>query len=167
MTRLQQIHYRTRLWPAACEVQKWSTKDDAKRCEITMQTTGQDTTVGLSNKQVSRLFRELEWLADPMNFDKADRAANTELADAQEDLARIIWRIEKTAKEAGFNAEYLTAAADYKCKAHGVRYWQALPRAEMINFSKTITSRALSKRAASPVQTPCTDDILPASKMPF
>lgn len=167
MTRLQQIHYRTRLWPAACKAQKWDVKDDDKRCDLTLRITGQDTTVGLSNKQVDRLFRELKWLADPMNFDKAKAAANPELADEQDDLERILWRINDTAQKAGFDAEYIATVAEYKCKAHGVRYWQALPRDELVNLSKTITSRAKSKRSAPPVQEPCTDDALPASKMPF
>lgn len=167
MTRNQQIHYRTRLWPEACAAQKWSLKDEDKRREITLETTGEESTAKLNNKQVDRLFRRLKWLAKPQDFDAAYAEANPEIADEEADRNRILKRISNKAKKAGFTEAYLDEASKFKVRQHGVKNWRDLPREELVNFSRTIHSRDLSKRSAPSVQNTCTESDLPASKMPF
>lgn len=146
MTRLQQIHYRAKLWPDACKAQNWDVKDNAKRREITLETTGQDTTTGLKNKQVDRLFRHLKWLANPTDFDAAYAEANPEIADEEADRNRLITRITETAEKAGFQEAYIVATSQYKIRVHGVKEWRHLPNIELLNLSKTITKNAASKR---------------------
>lgn len=167
MTQGQQVHYRKRLWPAACKAQGWEVSDEAKRREITEETTGQATTSGLNNKQVDRLFRRLEWLADPGNFDAAYLDANTEIADELSAINRVTKRIENDAERAGFNEAYLAKAAEHKVRTHAVQTWRQLPYDELVNFAKTVTSRARGKRRASPVQGECTSGASGAPVMPF
>lgn len=170
MTQGQQVRYRKTLWPAACKAQGWDVKDEAKRREITLEKTGQDTTKGLKNKQVDRLFRHLEWLADPTNFDAAYADANPEIADELADINRVTHRIMDEAEKGDFNEAYLAKAAAHKVKAHGVQEWRQLPYDELVNFAKTITARAASaakKRSAAPLQEDCTSDALPVSNLPF
>ncbi len=154
MTRAQQVHYRKRLWPAACAAQGWDVKDEDRRRDVTRETTGQDSTSGLTNKQVDRLFRRLEWLANPGDFDAAYADANPELAGEEAERARITWRIRHTAERAGLTDAYLDQVAQHKCRRHHCQTWQQLPTPELLNLSRTIASRAKG-RSAGAVQETC------------
>lgn len=153
MTTSQRRTYFARLWPDACQAQGWNPKDEERRRDVTHAATGQESTSKLTQKQITLLFNKLAWLADPNNFEKAFADANPEIALADHQRTQVIWRIEKTAGEKGFNSVYLDKAAEHKCRVHNARSWSELPIEELINFSKTISARQGNKK---PVQGACT-----------
>ncbi len=162
MSPSQRSTYFARLWPDACKAQGWNPKDEDRRRDITHAATGQDSTSKLNQKQITLLFNKLAWLADPNNFEKAYADANPEIALADHQRVQVIWRIEKAAREKGFNAVYLDKAAEHKCRVHNARNWRELSLQELVNFSKTISNR---KAHAAAVQ--AAPDSLAADKIPF
>lgn len=163
MTASQRRTYFATLWPAACQAQGWNAKDEERRRDITFSATGKESTSKLTQEQITLLFNKLKWLADPTNFDLAMADANPELALADHQRTQVIWRIEKTAADKGFNSVYLDKAAEHKCRVHNARSWRELPIQELINFSKTMASRQGSKK---PVQKACTGAV-DADNIPF
>lgn len=180
MTSRQRSTYFGTLWPAACKAQGWSVKDENRRKCVTVGATGEESTSDLDQDQVTLLFNKLKFLADPHNFDKALADADPATALEENKRKQLIWRIEKAAAKVPGDAEsWLTELAAGKCAAHNVREWRKLPTPELLRFSFTVASRttemarenralkAQKKRSARTVQTACSNDDLPAERMPF
>lgn len=153
MNANQRSTYFGRLWPEACQVQKWNPKNEERRRDVTFAATGQESTSKLTEDQITLLFNKLKWLADPNNFEKAYADANPELALKEHKRNQVIWRIEKAAKERDFNETWLEAAAEHKCAKHKCRGWRNLPIRELVNFSRTVSGRKAEK---TPAQEGCT-----------
>lgn len=158
MNKAQRNRYWGVLWPDACQVQKWHPKDEDRRRDVTFAATGQESTSKLSEDQITLLFNKLKWLADPHNFEKAYADANPEIALEENKREKVIFRIQATAARKGFNEGWLVKASEHKCARHRVSCWRKLPMEELINFSKTVTSR---KGEAAPVQDGCTGVVDP------
>lgn len=150
MSPAQRKRYRGTLWPNACEVQGWKVSDELRRRAVLVEATGQDTSTGLTQRQITALFDRLKWLADPYNLDKAMPVANEELAAEKHERAQLVWRIRDRAKKKAFNEAYLESAFAHKCAAHKVKTWPELPPAELLACSMTVESWSRrSKKAAA------------------
>jgi hypothetical protein len=176
MSPLQRKTYFGSLWPSACAAQGWDSKDEDRRRDVTMEATGKDSTSRLTQAQITLLFNHLKQLANPADFDLAYITANPEIALEEHKRGQIIWRIENETAKAGLKEEWLEEISDPKCAEHSVKHWRQLPTIELLKLSMTVETRTsaevkarrASKRpAAQPVQETCTDDTLPAAKMPF
>lgn len=176
MSPLQRKTYFGSLWPSACAVQGWNPKDEDRRRDVTMQATGKDSTSRLTQAQITLLFNHLKQLANPADFDLAYVTANPEIALEEHKRGQIIWRIENETAKAGLKEAWLEEISAAKCAEHEVKHWRQLPTIELLKLSMTVETRTseevkarrASKRpAAQPVQDSCTDDALPAAKMPF
>lgn len=180
MTSTQRSHYFGRLWPDACKVQGWNSKDEQQRQRVTFAATGEESTGALDQDQITLLFNKLKWLGDPNNFDKALADADPEAALEESRRARVIWRIEKAAAKVPGDAEkWLAETGAGKCAAHGVLEWRKLPTPELLRFAFTVSKRttdeararrgkkAAKSDAAAPVQEDCTEEELPLELMPF
>lgn len=142
MNAKQRSTYFGRLWPDACQAQKWNVKDEERRKDVTFAATGEESTSKLSEEQITLLFNKLKWLADPTNFDKAYKDANPEIALKDHKREQVIWRILDTATKKHFNEAWLEVAAAHKCAKHRCKSWRELPMGELVNFSKTVCSRS-------------------------
>lgn len=180
MTPDQRKLYRGKLWPEACAKKGWNVKDEDRRRDATMEATGQDSTTGLSQDQITLLFNHLKQLANPEDFDLAYVTANPEIALEENKRARIIWRIEHETATAGLQEEWLVEISASKCAAHNVKQWRQLPTVELVKLSMTVETRTTKevkarrqakttgkKPAARAVQPKCTADDLPLSPLPF
>ena len=176
MSPLQRKTYFGTLWPSACQAQNWNPKDEDRRRDVTMAATGKDSTSRLTQAQITLLFNHLKQLANPADFDLAYMAANPEIALEEHKRGQIIWRIENETARAGLKEEWLDEISAAKCVVNEVKSWRQLPTVELLKMSMTVESRTTaeikarrsSKRhVAQPVQESCTDDDLPAAKMPF
>ena len=143
MTRAQHTRYRTLLWPEACRAQGWSAADDAMRRDVTLQATGQDSTAGLSNDQVTDLFRLLEHLADPLNLAKAIPAANPDVAKEENRRRQLFWVIDQQ----GFEDGYIARCADGACAAEDKDSWRELSTLGLQGLSFTLKTRARQRDA--------------------
>lgn len=159
MTPAQRKLYHGTLWPAACIRQGWTVKDEARRKAVTVEATGQESTSGLTQPQVTLLFNKLKWLANPTDYDLAYSDANPDEALAADQRGRVVWRIEHTAATAGLNEGYLCQAAAGKVQAHSKKNWRDLPMTELVKFAMTIRQRAQARnRAAKGMQESCNSD---------
>jgi hypothetical protein len=158
MTTSQRSTYFGRLWPDACHAQKWHPKNEERRRDVTFAATGQESASKLTQDQVTLLFNKLKWLADPNNFEKAYADANPDLALKNHKRKQVTWRIEQAAEKRGLNEAWLEAAAEHKCAKHKARGWRNLPIRELVNFSRTVSSR---RPQAAPVQDACTRTVDP------
>lgn len=181
MNQRQRSTYFGTLWPAACQAQGWSIKDEHRRKCVTVGATGEESTSDLNEDQITLLFNKLKFLADPKNFDKALADADPAAALEENKRKQLIWRIEKAAAKVPGDAErWLAEMGAGKCAAHNVREWRKLPTPELLRFSFTVAARttemarenralkATKKRPARTMQTACTDDDdLPPELKPF
>ena len=174
MTKAQRSRYWGTLWPAACEVHGWSTKNELQRRKVTLEATGQASTSGLSESQITALFNALEWLADPANLDKAMPVANPEIGEENHRRRQLVWRINKSAARAGLRAEWIQETAQGKCHAHRVGQWQELPLPELLKLSFTVESRTSDpaqirrdQRRIETVQDACRPPAEAQSELPF
>lgn len=170
MTPAQRSLYFGTLWPAACEVQGWSSKDDDRRRQVTQDATGQASASGLTESQITALFDHLKWLADPCNLDKAMPVANPEIGEDNHRRRQLIWRITKAAATAGLNDTWLAQTTREKRRVQRVGTWQELPLTELLKLSYTVSSRTTEdaqsrrrKRTAKRQQAPCS----PPAELPF
>ena len=181
MTPNQRSHYFGRLWPQACAAQGWDSKDEHQRKRVTYAATGEESTSALNQDQITLLFKKLEWLADPTDYDKALADSDPQAAVEASHRAKIIWRIEQAAAKVPGDAEaWLHTTTAGKCREHGVLEWRALPTPELLRLSYTASARttdaararraakkAAKTRPAHPMQGKCTPKIGPEPDMPF
>lgn len=166
-----------RLWPAACKVQGWDSKDDARRHAVTKDATGKSSASSLTQSQISALFDHLKWLADPYSLEAALPAACPEIGEENHRRRQLVWRITQTAAKAGLNQAWLAQAAAAKCQEHRVCTWQELPLPELLKFSFTVSSRTATAaqdrrfgRAVRRVQDDCSafiPELQPDPEFPF
>lgn len=62
--------YFSTLWPRACKAQGWNPRDEDRRRAVTHQLIGKFSTTGISQLQITVLFRGLELFADEENIAK-------------------------------------------------------------------------------------------------
>jgi hypothetical protein len=159
------------LWKTVCRVQGWDEKDEHQRQRITFAATGETSTTGLDEDQITLLFTKLRWLADPQSFDKALADSDPSAALAANKRKQVIWRItESAAKVPGDPEAWL---ADIAADRHGTRDWRKLPDAQLLRFAMTVSGRTTAKareqraakckkgRATRLVQAACTADAAP------
>lgn len=138
MTDKQRKLYRATLWPKVCEVQGWKVTDELRRRAVLVEATGQDSSSGLTQRQITSLFDRLKWLADPFNLEAAMPVANEDLAADKHERAQLVWRIRDRSAKKGYNEAYLIRASENKCRAHKAKTWLDLPIAELLKFSMTV-----------------------------
>lgn len=165
MNTEQRRFYHGKLWPAACRVQGWNSKDEHQRKRVTFSATGEESTSSLDQDQVTLLFNKLKWLADPTNFDKALADSDPAAALAENKRKKVIWRIEQVAAKAGLTEAWLIEASAAKCQAQKVLEWRKLPTVDLLKLSMTVETRsseaakerrASKKRPAQLMQDLCT-----------
>lgn len=145
MNKQQRSRYFS-LWNEAAREQRWNPQDADRRRAVTLEATGQASTSGLSQEQITALFQHLQWLANQYDLDLAMPVANPEQTTDINKQRQLVWRITREAAQAGISAEYLDTAAADKCTAHRCRRWQELPLVELLKFAFTVRKRAQSKQ---------------------
>lgn len=134
MTRKQQFRYWA-LWSKACEVKGWNKQDDSWRHAVHQKALGYDTShQHMDNREVDRVFKTLELLADPDNLDAVLFFENPE----REEKKRLLWRIERTAPK-----PYIESISADK---FGTIYYADLETAQLEHLRNTLTNRMRAKR---------------------
>lgn len=155
------------LWNAACRVHHWNPEDDHQRQRVTFAATGETSSRGLDQEQITLLFKKLRWLADPANFAKALADSDPVAALAENKRKQVIWRIEHECARFGLKEEWLVEISRAKCAVHQVKNWRKLPMIALLNLSMTVesrtseeahTARQRKKTSARPMQPACTQD---------
>lgn len=137
MTPKQQYRYWA-LWSKACAARGWEKQDDALRHEMHLRALGYDTShQHMDNREVDRVFRTLELLADPDNLDAVMFFENPE----REEKKRLLWRIERTAPKAYIES----ISAD----RFGTIYYADLDTTHLEQLRNTLTNRMRAKQKDS------------------
>lgn len=174
MNPYQRNLYFGKLWPQACKAQGWKRSDERRRKLVTFAATGEESSSGLDQDQITLLFKKLKALADPQDFDKALADSDPAAAIAENKRQNLIWRIVKAAAQIPGDPEaWLAVLASER---FGGSDWRKLGHADLLRFSmqaaKRTTEGAVSRRAArrkapskstsaQPVQPECSPDKIP------
>lgn len=161
MNAEQRALYFGKLWPEACATQGWKKSDEGQRRRVIFAATGETSSSSLDDDQVTLLFIKLRWLADPANFDKALADSDPAAALAENKRKKIIWRIEHTAAQKGFNEAWLVTASAGKCARHGAKEWRHLPTVELVKFSMTVEKRQPGTKEPAPDEGAGSDEEMP------
>lgn len=148
MTKAQRARFFGDLWPAACQAQGWNPKDEDTRRAVCERVTGQRSTSGLTERQITALFTEVRHLADPLDFDKANLAANPDIAEEESQRARCLFAIHKL----GLPESHIIGLAHNVVAARRVNSWRDLGSTDLKWLART-----LSARRSRPASTPAID----------
>ena len=145
MNQSQRMKYFTELWPAAMAAQGWERLNTAQREEkrraATLKATGSDSTKGLSQWQITKLFNYLKFLADDSNLNRAMPVANPDLARQDDARRRLVYAIQ----DCGFTVMYVQRVADGYCRQERVDDWRKLPVPVLQRLVITIKERAFTR----------------------
>jgi hypothetical protein len=150
MNKAQRATYFGRLWPAACEAQGWNPKDEERRRDVTFGVTGQESTSSLGEDQVTALFDELRWLADPFNLDAALPASDARVSRDNNRRRQLVWSIEQLK----LTEAYVDSLAAPFTQQHRCQHWDELPLDVLTKFRMTCRARArsLQRDGRSPIK---------------
>jgi len=149
MTKAQRSHFFGQLWPAACQAQGWQVKDETTRHAVCERVTGQSSMSNLNQRQLTALFTEVRHLADPLDFDKANLAANPDLAQEESLRATCLFAIDKLALEDA----YICGLAKHVVAARRVPSWRDLGSTDLKWLARTLSARR--SRPISPAAMDC------------
>lgn len=154
MNQKQRMHYFTKLWPAACAAQGWDklniAQREAKRRAVTLQATGKESTTGLKQWDITRLFDHLKFLADDSNLNKAKPVANPEIGREEHERRRLVYAI----NHCGFTVIYLSRLAEAEMRAHRTDDWTCLPLPVLKRLVITVKERARARDAKATLHNP-------------
>jgi hypothetical protein len=138
MTAKQRHLYLLTLWPAACEAQGWEVRDITRRQAVTLYATGQESSKGLDNRQITRLFDYLAHLAQPDSLQAAMAHANPDLADEADKRRQLVWAIQQLR----FADRYIQQTATGAMRSTHETRWQDLPLEKLHQLRMTLKARA-------------------------
>jgi hypothetical protein len=129
MTPKQQYRYWF-LWGKACEARGWEKGNEGLRHAMHIQALGCNMShKDMDNREVDRVFKTLELLADPDNLDAVLFFENPD----REEKKRLLWRIDRTASK-----RYIQSISADK---FGTIHYEDLDRTQLEQLRNTLTNR--------------------------
>ena len=151
-----------RRWQAACAAQGWDAGDEALRRDVTREATGAASSTALDNDDITRLYRYLDHLADPLDLRKAVLATDPDAAVEENRRRQLVHHIEAL----GFSDAYVARPAQTHCERERVEGWRSLSAASLTRLRHTLTTRGRARDARAGQRPPFVPRTQPYTQRP-